>query len=87
MKRFVGQIPWERSKKYSKLFHRLVCAWRGHRLVAVTMTEEAHKVAYLQREVGDLYECSGCHGRTYSILPPNNAQARRRPTTGAEGAK
>jgi len=54
--RAVNSIPWERTKPYSKLRHRLV---------------EAHKVAYLQRQVGDLYECERCHGRTYRILPPN----------------
>jgi hypothetical protein len=71
LKRMVGLIPWERTKPYSKLRHRLVCSWRGHRLSPVAMAEEAHKVAYLQRQVGDLYECERCHGRTYRILPPN----------------
>jgi hypothetical protein len=63
--RIVRQIQWERSKPYSKIRHRLICSWRGHRLVPVEMTEEAHKVAYLHRQACDLYECERCHGRTY----------------------
>jgi hypothetical protein len=60
-------VPLQRKKKYSKLKHKVVCSWRGHILIPVEMNEEAHKAVYLQRYIGDLYECACCHGRTYRL--------------------
>lgn len=61
-------VAWHRQRRYSKLRHWLICSWRNHRLLRVEMTEEAHKVAYLQGQLGDLYECERCHGRTHRML-------------------
>ncbi len=66
-----NKVSWERTKPFSK-FKSIWCRIFGHNLVPVVMNEESHKVCFRHGQIGDLYECLRCHGRTYKIFRQNN---------------